>query len=131
MAIADRPRPRLEALARLDRLHETLAAFGEAHVGALLVGQAMREQPQGLDRRHERIATAKRVAQQRADFRVAVEEHVFLAREVVEHGHAADSRGGGDVVHGHAFEAAFAEQARCGVRDPLSGLEPLAGSERC
>ena len=74
-------------------------------------------------------ALAQRVTQQFASLFLAVEEHVFLAREVVEHRHASHIGGRRDVVHRHLVEAVHEEQARGGIRDGLPGGKAFAGAE--
>jgi hypothetical protein len=74
------------------------------------------------------IALPQGFAQHLAALLVAIEEHVLLAGEVIEHRHPSDVGGGRDLVHRHMIEAPLDEEARGGIGDALSRGEALAGS---
>ena len=81
----------------------------------------MREQAQSLDRPDTGLALPQSRQHRLATFLVAIEEHVFLAREMIEHRHPADVGGGRDLVHRDGVEASFEEQARGDVGNALAG----------
>ncbi|TCP96082.1 hypothetical protein C8J46_11017 [Sphingomonas sp. PP-F2F-A104-K0414] len=59
---------------------------------------------------------------------LAIEEHVFLSREVIEDRHASDIGRLRDLVDRHPVKATLHEQARGSIGYRLSGHEPLARS---
>ena len=75
-----------------------------------------------------RNASIGGLAQELATFLVAVEEHVLLAGEMIEHRHSPDVGGFRDLVDRHGIEAPLHEQKRGRVGDALSRGEALAGS---
>jgi hypothetical protein len=126
--VTDRPGAGLEGFAGLDGLDEALALGGKTEVGAAFRDQPMREQTVGLDRGDAGIAMAQSFAQYPAAFFVAIEEHVLLAGEVIEHRHPSDVGGGRDFVHRHMIEAPLDEEARCGIGNGLPRGETLTRS---
>jgi hypothetical protein len=112
-----RPSPSLEGFAALDRLDEALALSRKFDVGALFRNQPMSEQTVRLDRSDAGIALPQSLAQDLATLFVAIEEHVLLARKVIEYRHPSDVGGLRDLVHRHMIEAPLHEEERGGVGD--------------
>ena len=86
----------------------------------------MGEPPQSIDRRGAGRARSDRVERQIVPLLFAVEEHVFLAREMVEHRHTPDVGRVGDLVDRHMVEAARHEQSRGDVGDRLTRRQAFA-----
>ncbi len=97
--------------------------------GCFCLAQFVDEAAERFDRRLPFRPLAERLAQEQFHLVLAIEEEVLLAREVVEYRHFRDIGGDGDLFDRHRVEAAFVEQPRSDVGDPLFGLALLAFAE--
>lgn len=93
--------------------------------GVGLLDEVVRQDAKGGDRRVA-TATGECASQELLHVIGAIEEEVFLAGEVVEHGRLRDVGRGGDIVDGDAVEAAFNEEPGGGVGDELARCALLA-----
>ena len=109
-------------------IYEALASGREFDVGTLFRDQPMSEQTQCLDRSDAGIALAQGFAQHLTPLLVAIEEHVLLAGEVIEHRHPADVGGRGDLIHRHMIKTPLDEEPCGDVGDALTRGVALAGS---
>jgi hypothetical protein len=125
--------PGLESPRRGDHLPEAGEVAADRGQWMPLVGQV---DQQGGQRRH-RGGAGRAVGDRRNDqglrLRIAVEEHVLLAREVREDGRPGHVGGLGDLRHRDVVEPTLQEERGGDLGDPRPelGLLPLPAAVRC